>query len=177
MLNPLQAPCSCVHRNFLNCVLMFGIMLTSMMFECIASHIVQITADQIVDHTTSLQGYKGHKDLVSGLAFRTNTHQLFSSSFDRSVKLWSLSDGAYMDSLFGHQSEVTSVDVGRQERCVTAGVDRSCRVWKIPEETQMVYRTTNLGTDCVKYAPATELLSSLNWIILWYLLSYNYVCL
>ena len=104
------------------------------------------------------QGYKGHKDLVSGLAFRQNTHQLFSASFDRSVKLWSLDDGAYMDSLFGHQSEVTSVDVGRQERCVTAGFDRSCRVWKIPEETQMVYRCTTLATDCVKcgHAPGSK---------------------
>jgi ribosomal RNA-processing protein 9 len=37
--------------------------------------------------------------LVQSLAFRVGTAQLFSGSFDRSIKLWSLDDMAYMDSL------------------------------------------------------------------------------
>lgn len=102
-----------------------------------------------------MQGYKGHKGLVSGLGFRMNTHQLFSASFDKSVKIWSVDDGAYVDSLFGHQSECTAVDVLRQDRAVSAGLDRTCRVWKIPEEAQMVYRASALATDCVKCVPLT----------------------
>lgn len=34
---------------------------------------------------------------------REGTHTLFSASFDRTVKLWSVDDRAYMDSLYGHQ--------------------------------------------------------------------------
>jgi hypothetical protein len=65
---------------------------------------------------------------------------LLSASFDRTVKLWSLDDGAYVDTLFGHQSQVLAVDVLRNERAVSCGHDHTCRVWKIPEETQLVFR-------------------------------------
>ena len=52
------------------------------------------------------QGFPQHRDTVTGLAFRYGTHELFSASFDRTVKLWSLADRAYIDTLYGHQSEV-----------------------------------------------------------------------
>jgi hypothetical protein len=62
----------------------------------------------------TLQGFPGHKDIVSGLAFRAGTHELFSASFDRTVKIWSLDDRAYVDTLFGHQAEVLAIDLLRQ---------------------------------------------------------------
>jgi WD40 repeat protein len=40
---------------------------------------------------------------VTGLAFRPGSHTLYSCSYDRSVKIWSLDDAAYVDTLFGHQ--------------------------------------------------------------------------
>ncbi len=61
-----------------------------------------------------MQGFPGHRDIVSGLAFRQGTHELFSASFDRSIKTWSLDDKAYVDTLLGHQSEVLSIDLLRQ---------------------------------------------------------------
>ena len=51
-----------------------------------------------------LQGFPGHKDAVTCLAFREGTHELYSGSLDRGIKLWSLDDMAYVDTLFGHQS-------------------------------------------------------------------------
>jgi ribosomal RNA-processing protein 9 len=102
-----------------------------------------------------VQGFTGHKDLVSGVTFREGSSQLFSASFDRSIKLWSVDDRAYMDSLFGHQSEVTALDVLARERCISSGADRTCRLWKIPEETQLIFRASSLTTDCVRWAFAT----------------------
>lgn len=52
------------------------------------------------------QGFPQHRDIVTGLAFRDGTHELYSGSFDRTVKIWSLDDRAYVDTLYGHQSEV-----------------------------------------------------------------------
>lgn len=69
---------------------------------------------------------------------------------DRSVKLWSLDDRAYVDTLFGHQAEVLAVDALRQERVVTGGHDHTCRVWKIPEESQLIYRATGMAIDCCR---------------------------
>lgn len=58
----------------------------------------------------SVQGFSHHRDIVTGLAFRDGTHELYSGSFDRTVKIWSLDDRAYVDTLYGHQSEVRCVD-------------------------------------------------------------------
>ena len=57
-------------------------------------------------YVRALGGASGHKDIVTGVAFRDGTHELFSCGVDRAVKLWSLDDMAYVDTLFGHQSEV-----------------------------------------------------------------------
>lgn len=41
---------------------------------------------------------------------------------------------------FGHQDAITGLDSLSRERCVTAGGrDRSVRVWKIAEESQLVF--------------------------------------
>jgi hypothetical protein len=39
--------------------------------------------------------YPGHRDIISGLAFREGTHTLYSASFDRTIKIWSIDDGVY----------------------------------------------------------------------------------
>ncbi|BDA48673.1 U3 small nucleolar RNA-interacting protein 2 [Coccomyxa sp. Obi] len=106
-----------------------------------------------------IQGFPGHRDIVSGLAFRQGTHELFSASFDRSVKTWSLDDRAYVDTLLGHQSEVLSIDLLRQERAVTAGHDHTCRVWKVPEESQLIFRSHATAVDCVRYITGTQWVS------------------
>ncbi|KTG42908.1 hypothetical protein cypCar_00007498 [Cyprinus carpio] len=96
----------------------------------------------IWDPTTCKHLYKlkGHRDAVSGLAFRRGTHTLYSASHDRSIKVWSVDENAYVETLFGHQDMITGLDCLSRERCVTAGGrDRTVRVWKIAEESQLVF--------------------------------------
>lgn len=82
-----------------------------------------------------------HRDAVTGLAFRRGTNQLYSSSKDRTVKVWSLDELAYVETLFGHQDHVVDIDALAQERCVSVGArDRTARLWKVAEETQLVFR-------------------------------------
>ena len=71
------------------------------------------------------QGFPGHKDAVTGLAFREGTQQLFSASLDRTVKIWSLAERAYVDTLYGHQAGVLAVDVLRQARSRMPGFCRT----------------------------------------------------
>ncbi|KAK3325574.1 WD40-repeat-containing domain protein [Apodospora peruviana] len=90
---------------------------------------------------TPLRAFTQHRDAVTGLAFRRGTNQLFSSSKDRTVKVWSLDELAYVETLFGHQDEIVDVDALAQERCVSVGArDRTARYWKVPEESQLVFR-------------------------------------
>ena len=87
-----------------------------------------------------IRKFHGHKGPVSSLQFRQGSFDLYSGSFDRTVKLWNVEDLSYLDTLFGHQSEITSLDCLGRERAITCGMDQSVRVWKIVEETQMLYK-------------------------------------
>lgn len=69
--------------------------------------------------------------------------QLFSGSYDRTLKTWSISSAghAYVETLFGHQDHVTGVGAMTIDQCVSVGArDRTVRVWKVVEESQLVFR-------------------------------------
>ncbi|KAG5644834.1 hypothetical protein DXG03_007559 [Asterophora parasitica] len=88
-------------------------------------------------------GNLGHKDIISALSFRKGTHQLYTGSFDRTLKVYDLSPSVmgYVETLFGHQDHVLSLDTLRGETCVSVGGrDKTVRYWKIVEESQLVFR-------------------------------------
>ncbi|ORY81766.1 WD40-repeat-containing domain protein [Leucosporidium creatinivorum] len=88
-----------------------------------------------------LRGLGGHKDRVASIAFRLGTHQLYSSSFDRTLKLFDLSTLSYIETLFGHQDAIQHLSALRSELAVSAGGrDKTCRFWKVTEESQLVFR-------------------------------------
>jgi ribosomal RNA-processing protein 9 len=88
-----------------------------------------------------LRVFSQHRDAVTGLAFRRGTNQMYSSSADRTIKIWSLDELAYVETLFGHQDSVVDVAALAQERCISVGArDRTARLWKVVEETQLVFR-------------------------------------
>lgn len=95
---------------------------------------------------TPLKVFTHHRSAVTSLSFRRGTHQLFSASADRTVKIWSADELAYVETLFGHQDSVLSVaggleGKGGQEICVSVGGrDRTARLWKVVEESQLVFR-------------------------------------
>ncbi|CAO1617494.1 unnamed protein product [Parajaminaea phylloscopi] len=83
----------------------------------------------------------GHKDAISGLRFRSGTHELYSASLDRTVKLFDVDQLSYIETLFGHQESIVSLDALRSELAVSVGGrDRSARWWKIRDESQLVFR-------------------------------------
>lgn len=57
---------------------------------------IQIWCPKELKH---LKTFKGHRDMVTSLVFRKDTHELYSGSKDRSVKIWSLDEMAYVESL------------------------------------------------------------------------------
>ena len=57
------------------------------------------------------------------------------------MKLFDLSVMGYVETLFGHQDFVMSIDALQGETAVTCGGrDRTVRYWKIVDETQLVFR-------------------------------------
>ena len=124
------------------------------------------------DNLMPLKTFTTHRDSVLGLAFAPSTssqpglgQQLFSASADRSIKTYSLASEeslAYVETLFGHQDHVLAVSAMSVDQCVSVGArDRSARVWKVVDETQLkflgdssskdTYQTGSL--DCVAALP------------------------
>ncbi|KAK7331265.1 hypothetical protein VNO77_25485 [Canavalia gladiata] len=106
-----------------------------------------------------LQAFPGHRAPVSCLTFRQGTSELFSGSFDRTVKIWNVEDRTYMNTLFGHQSEILSIDCLRKERVLTAGRDRSMQLFKVHEESRLVFRAPASSLECCCFVNNDELLS------------------
>ncbi|RMD44317.1 hypothetical protein DV735_g873, partial [Chaetothyriales sp. CBS 134920] len=115
----------------------------------------------IIWSTASLQPLKTfytHRDSVLSLAFAPSTTsqsgygaQLFSASADRSIKTYNLASTdslAYVETLFGHQDHVCSVVSMTVDQCLSAGSrDRSARLWKVVDETQLKFLADSSARD------------------------------
>jgi len=57
----------------------------------------------------------------------------------------------HIETLFGHEDAITGIDSLLKDRAVsTGGRDRTVRLWKIPEESQLVFRAHNTPSlDCI----------------------------
>ncbi|KAJ3106078.1 pre-rRNA processing protein [Phlyctochytrium planicorne] len=86
--------------------------------------------------------FKQHRDAITGLAFRKGPiNHLYSCSLDRTVKVWNVDEMTYIETLFGHQDHILAIDALALERCVTVGArDKTARLWKVVEESQLVFR-------------------------------------
>ncbi|KIJ33535.1 hypothetical protein M422DRAFT_183156 [Sphaerobolus stellatus SS14] len=90
-----------------------------------------------------VKGFMGHKDTILGLSFRKGTNSLYSASSDRTLKVFDLSPTVmgYVETLFGHQEAITGLDSLRGDSAISSGGrDRTVRLWKIADETQLVFR-------------------------------------
>lgn len=84
-----------------------------------------------------------HRGPVLDLSFSRDDLTFYSASNDRTIKIWSLESGEalYIDTLYGHQDSVPSLSALGKETCVSVGSrDRTARLWKVAEETQLVFR-------------------------------------
>jgi ribosomal RNA-processing protein 9 len=95
----------------------------------------------------ALRMWNHHRDAVTGLAFRRGTNQVYSSSKDRTIKVWDLDTGSYIQTLFGHQEGAEDISALAQERCLSVSGDRTARLWRVVEETQLVFRGGGTGSE------------------------------
>ncbi|VEN36040.1 unnamed protein product [Callosobruchus maculatus] len=97
-----------------------------------------------------IKKFSGHKNTITGLSFKKDSHTLYSCSKDRTAKVWSLDEMAYVETLFGHQDTISSIDSLYRDRLVSCG-GRDLRVWKIPEETQLIFNGHIGNIDVVRF--------------------------
>lgn len=79
------------------------------------------------------------------------------------VKVWNLDEMAYVESLFGHHDTIMSVDSFVRDRALTAGGrDGSIRLWKIPEESHLIFLASGelSSVDVVRFVDEQRFVSA-----------------
>jgi len=56
---------------------------------------------------------------------------------------------AYMDSHYGHQSDILGLDAYSGDRLLSCGIDRQVIFWKINEDSELVYRNEKHTVDTI----------------------------
>eukprot|EP01038_Epipyxis_sp_PR26KG_P009286 gene9286-12513_t len=93
----------------------------------------------------------GHRDAVTSVCFQRDSTSLFSGSLDRCIKYWDLREMGYLETLFGHQDGVLAMDCWNNTRPISCSSDRSIRIWKVAEDSHLVYRGHKSSVDAVSY--------------------------
>lgn len=66
---------------------------------------------------------------------------------------------------FGHQDKVTGIDAGLRERAITSGgTDGSVRVWKIVEESQLVFNAPSPNGASAASVDSVKLLNEESFV-------------
>jgi WD40 repeat protein len=81
-----------------------------------------------------LKTLEGHKASVYSVAIHPDGKLLASGSQDKTVKLWSLPDGALMKTLEGHEGAVRSVAFSPDGKLLASGSgDGTVKLWSLPD--------------------------------------------
>jgi WD40 repeat protein len=73
-----------------------------------------------------------HTNSVWSVTFSADGQWLVSSSYDETVKLWSVATGACLQTFIGHRGPILSAKFSHDDRfIISVGVDRSLKIWDI----------------------------------------------
>ncbi|KAH6569124.1 hypothetical protein BASA61_009517 [Batrachochytrium salamandrivorans] len=76
------------------------------------------------------RSFRGHKDVVTGLAFKPSMTQLASTSMDHSVMVWNFKPQLRAFRFVGHKAPVTSVDFSPTGKLLASSSrDKTVRLW------------------------------------------------
>ena len=77
---------------------------------------------------------EGHEDWTRCLAIHPDALHVLSGSYDRTARLWNLSEGRCILTLEGHEKPIIAVAIGPSgRRAVTASLDHTIGVWNLTE--------------------------------------------
>lgn len=83
---------------------------------------------QVRNHRTAL--WIKHSDAVSCLSFNEDHTLLYSASWDRTFKVWRISDSKCLESVSAHDDAVNSVVASTEATVFTGSADGTVKVWK-----------------------------------------------
>jgi serine/threonine protein kinase len=115
-----------------------------------------------LDTLDRIRTYKGHRELVSTLAFSPNGKLLASASLDGSIRVWSIGTGRLLRRLYGHRGRVGSLSFAPDGKTLaSSGADGQLRIWDVERSRTLRTITGHAGAvNGVSFAPDGEKLAS-----------------
>lgn len=110
-----------------------------------------------VRHRTAL--WIKHSDAVSCLSFNEDRTLLYSASWDRTFKVWRVSDSKCLESVKAHDDAVNSVVASTEGLVFTGSADGTVKVWRreqLPKTTKHSSVQTLLKQECAVTALAVN---------------------
>lgn len=111
--------------------------------------LVRLWDPRLPAKSSCIEAMHGHSGPVTGIVAEPDSTQLYTASMDKSIKLWDLRTRRCTNTLFGHVSGVTGLDIYNKGRPLTAGVDKSVRLWKVDKDTHLMFSKHTYAVDAV----------------------------
>ena len=85
------------------------------------------------------------------------------------MKVWNLREMAYMDTHYGHHSDILGIDCYSRDRVISCSLDRQVIFWKVNEDSELIYTNPVHTVDTINTINSKYFItgSSDNAIDLW----------
>lgn len=110
-------------------------------------------------HSVCRDALLGHSADTTGVAVEEDGNSFYTSSLDKSLKIWDLRRLRCMETLFGHVAGITSLDLAHKGRPLTGGADKTVRLWNIDKETHHLFNKHTYSVDAVTMVDSERFLS------------------
>jgi WD40 repeat protein len=105
----------------------------------------------------ALRILRGHKNIITCLAFSHDGKLLASASVDRTIALWNPSLGQVLRTMTRHTDTVNAVLFSEDDRQLfSVGKDRAIRVWQVVDGREMRHITGDLPGPAYKIAVSSD---------------------
>lgn len=100
-----------------------------------------------------------HNGAVTSVVAEPDGNQAYTASLDKSIKVWDLRTRRVMDTLLGHVSGVTCMDIYSKNKPVSGGADKVVRLWKVERDTHLMFSKHTYSVDAVACSDSDRYMS------------------
>jgi len=91
----------------------------------------------------------GHEGPINAVVVDPVGDRAYTVSADKTLKMWDIRRRRIMDTLMGHVGQATCLDIYSESRPVSGGVDKTVRLWKVAQDTHLIFSRHTYPVDAV----------------------------
>jgi len=129
--------------------------------------------EKTVYNVRELRNFQGHKSAILAVSFSPDGKIIASASFDKTIKLWQVSNGKLLTTLEGHQERLWSLNFSPDGKTLaSSSFDSTIKLWNVADGTlkKTISGHNKIAVRSVDFSPDGKLLASsdsIGWIKLW----------